>query len=270
MSTVYRPLNRLRRKGAIAGRRPSRSWGADEEDDLLGIERFVVGEPAVRIAANAAEQFGELAADDLAAEDFVVQPVVGQIMLVEEMAERSVADIVQQCGQSHQRLDVPAAGHVRAGFAEAIVERGHRPARQVHGPEHVLEPRMFGRGKNPPGGLQLMNLPEPLEPGVVDQFASATSPSGKPDDEVKGMYPWIGSWLRLSLWKSFMASTVLVRWLVGDGLSGIIVLRGRPADQALELAALFVDGRTCQRYGILVAAKICGDLARQAVSAYSS
>ena len=31
--------------------------------------------------------------------------------------------------------------------------------------------------------------------------------------------------------------TVLVRWLVGDGLSGIIVLRGRPADQALELAA---------------------------------
>jgi len=29
---------------------------------LLGIERFVVGQSVVRIAANAAEQFGELAA----------------------------------------------------------------------------------------------------------------------------------------------------------------------------------------------------------------
>ena len=143
----------------------------DEEDDLLGVERFAVGQPSVRIAANAAEQIGELAADDLAAEDFVIQPVVGQVMLVEEMAERPVADVVQQGGHPHQRFDVAAAGHVGTDLAEALVERGDRPARQVHCPEHVLEARMFGRGKDPPGGLQLVNLPQPLKPGVVDQFA---------------------------------------------------------------------------------------------------
>ncbi len=125
---------------------------------------------AVRVAADAAEQFGELAADDLAAEDLVVQAVVGQEMLVEEVAERPVADVVQQGGQPHQRLDVAAAGHVGADLAEAVVERGDRPARQVHRPQHVLKPRMLGRGKDPPGGLQLVNLPQPLDPGVVDQF----------------------------------------------------------------------------------------------------
>ena len=102
--------------------------------------------------------------------DLVVQPVVGQVMLVEEMAERAVPHVVQQGGQPHQRLDVAAAGHVGADLAQALVERRHGPAGQVHRPQHVLEPRVFGRGKDPPGGLQLVNLPQPLEPGVVDDL----------------------------------------------------------------------------------------------------
>ena len=131
---------------------------------------------AVRIAANAAEQVGELAADDLAAEDFVVQSEVGQEVLVEEMAERPVADIVQQGGHPHQRLDIAPAGHVGAGFAKAFVQRGHRPACQVHRPKHVLKPRMLGRRKDPPCGLQLMNLPQPLKPRMVDQLAARPPP----------------------------------------------------------------------------------------------
>ena len=69
-----------------------------------------------------------------------------------------------------QRLDVAAAGHVGADLAQALVEHGHGPAGQVHRPQHVLEPRVLGRGKHPPGGLQLVNLPQPLEPGVVDDL----------------------------------------------------------------------------------------------------
>ena len=127
-------------------------------------------EPGVRIAADAADQIGELAADDLAAEDFVVQAVVGQKMLVEEMAERPVAHVVQQGGQPHERLDVAPAGHVGANVVEAVEQRRDRPAGQVHRPQHVLEPRVLGRGKDPPGRLQLVNLPQPLQPGVVDNL----------------------------------------------------------------------------------------------------
>jgi len=35
----------------------------------------------------------------------------------------------------------------------------------------VLKSRVFGGRKNPPRGLQLMNLPQPLHPGRVDQVA---------------------------------------------------------------------------------------------------
>ena len=190
LSTVYRPLKRLRRKRShCGGRRPAAFLRpGDQERDLLGIERFVVGQPGVRIAADAADQIGELAADDLAAESLVVQPVVGQKMLVEEMSERPVAHVVQQGGQPHERLDVAAAGHVGADLAQALVEHGHRPAGQVHRPQHVLEPRVFGRGKDPPGGLQLVNLPQPLEPGMVDDLLLGDLALGQSRrDEVKGM-----------------------------------------------------------------------------------
>ena len=40
----------------------------------------------------------------------------------------------------------------------------------MHGPQNVLEARVFGRGEDPPGGLQLVNLPQPLKPGVVDDL----------------------------------------------------------------------------------------------------
>ena len=73
-------------------------------------------------------------------------------------------------GQPHERLAVAPARHVGASFAKAFVEGIHRPARQVHGPEHVSN-RVCSAEEHPPGGLQLVNLPKPLEPGVVDQFA---------------------------------------------------------------------------------------------------
>ena len=113
-------------------------------------------------------QVAQLVADDVAAQRLVVQPVVGQEMGVEEVPERPVAHVVQQGGQAHERLDVAAAGHVRAHLVEALEQDGHRPAGQVHGPQDVLEAGVLGRGIDPPGGLQLVDLPQPLDPGVVD------------------------------------------------------------------------------------------------------
>ena len=51
---------------------------------------------------------------------------------------------------------------------QAGIESFDSLAGQVHGPEDVLEPRMFGGGENVPGGLELMDLSQALQPRVVD------------------------------------------------------------------------------------------------------
>jgi hypothetical protein len=38
----------------------------------------------------------------------------------------------------------------------------------------MLEPRMLRRRKNPPGGLQLMDLTQTLQPWMVDQLSLAS------------------------------------------------------------------------------------------------
>ena len=142
----------------------------DEHGDLLGVERLVVRQASVGVAANAAEQVAQFVTDDVGPEGLVVQAVVGQEVLVEEVPERAVPHVVQQGGHPHQRLDVGPAGQVRADLPEAVVELVDRPAGQVHGPQNVLEAGVLGRGEDPPGGLQLVDLPQPLDPGVVDDL----------------------------------------------------------------------------------------------------
>jgi hypothetical protein len=40
----------------------------------------------------------------------------------------------------------------------------------VHDADDVLKPRVLGGWIHPPGGLELMNLPQTLDPSVVDDF----------------------------------------------------------------------------------------------------
>jgi hypothetical protein len=40
----------------------------------------------------------------------------------------------------------------------------------MHDSEHVLKTHVFGRRKDPPGGLQLVNLSQPLYPWMINQF----------------------------------------------------------------------------------------------------
>ena len=65
---------------------------------------------AARIAADAAEQVAQLVLDDVRAEVLVRQAELVEIVLVEKMAERAVADVVQQAGHPQQDLDVAREG----------------------------------------------------------------------------------------------------------------------------------------------------------------
>src|SRR5229473_1063796 len=46
----------------------------------------------------------------------------------------------------------------------------------MHSAERVLESRVLGCGENPPGALQLVNAPEPLQPWAVDEVLLGRSP----------------------------------------------------------------------------------------------
>ena len=57
----------------------------------------------------------------------------------------------------------------------------------MHDAQHVLEAGMLGGGIDPPGGLQLMDLPQPLDPGMVDDLAFRDFALGQAELETKGM-----------------------------------------------------------------------------------
>src|SRR5262245_3662478 len=109
----------------------------------------------------------------MAAERLVRQAVIREKVLIEKVAERSVPHVVQQGRHAEQRFDAGPAGYIGAYLAEAVVQPLGCPAGQMHGPQHVLKPRVLSRGEDPPGSLQLVNVSQPLEPGMVDELPFA-------------------------------------------------------------------------------------------------
>ena len=108
------------------------------------------------------------------------QPVVLEKVFVEKVTERTVPDVVQQARHSHQRFDVAATGNVGTDFTKAVVQAVDGSAGQVHDSHDVLEPGVLGRREDPPGGLQLMDLPHPLHPRMVDDLLLRNLPRRQP------------------------------------------------------------------------------------------
>ena len=109
-------------------------------------------------------------ADDDLRDVLVDQAVLAEEVIVEEMAERAVADVVEQAGDPHVLFHVVGG---RTLFAQHLAERGVQApgegAGQVHGPQAVLEAAVLRRGIDPAGALKLEDVPEALEPGGIDQ-----------------------------------------------------------------------------------------------------
>ena len=150
------PLNKLRSSPASAAsrRRDGSRRAGDQKHDLCRVEPLVVFQPAGRIAANLDAAAPTRARMMRLPSVSWRQAEVGQKMIVEKVSERTMPHVVQQAGHAQQRLDVAAAGHVGANLAQAVVQRGRRATRQMHHPQDMLEPRVLGRRKDPPGGLQ--------------------------------------------------------------------------------------------------------------------
>src|SRR4030088_2704244 len=85
------------------------------------------------------------------------------------MAERPMPYVMEEPGDAHRLLHHRQRWGICAGRAQRRVEMACPLPGEVHRAKRVLEPRMLCRGENPPRALQLMNTPQALEPGVVDE-----------------------------------------------------------------------------------------------------
>ena len=98
------------------------------------------------------------------------QVEVHQEVVVEEVAEGTVADVVQQAGHPQQLLDQRRRRRVGKHRAERRVELLGEAAGQVHGAQGVLEAAVLGGREHPARRLQLRDAPQPLHPRRVDQI----------------------------------------------------------------------------------------------------
>ena len=159
----------------------------DGKRDVVGIELFSGGKRTRGAAADAPDDVAEMLADDHLADVLVDQAVLAEEVIVEEMAERAVADVMQQAGDPHVLFHV---GRGRALLPQHLAQRrvqapGEDPG-QVHGPQTVLEAAVLRRGIDPAGALELKDVPEALEPRG-NRSGPFLRPRRRPWGTVKGM-----------------------------------------------------------------------------------
>jgi hypothetical protein len=85
------------------------------------------------------------------------------------MAERAVTQIVEQPSDPQEGLDEGLGRAITMDLRQRRVDLASEAARNVHGPEGVLKPAVLGRGINPERTLQLMNVSQSLDPGMIQQ-----------------------------------------------------------------------------------------------------
>ena len=99
-----------------------------------------------------------------------------EILIIKEMPKRTMPDIVQQRRHADQTFDVRSRRHVRTNAGQRFVPVIHRLRREMHRSKDMLKPHVLGRRKHKPGGLQLVNVTESLNPRVVDDLLLSDLP----------------------------------------------------------------------------------------------
>ena len=155
---------------------PSRNAGVvfalfleDHMRDLIGVELFTFGKGAGRTAADLADDRTEMVSDDDLAEFFVTGMKRVQVVVVEEMAKGAMADVVHERRDAEKFFDIVGRRHIRCRFLQKRIEVPCEAACHVHGAERVDEAGVFRGGIDPAGALELIDVPEALDPGRVDQ-----------------------------------------------------------------------------------------------------
>src|SRR5689334_6144969 len=127
--------------------------------NLVGIQFFARGEGAGRAPANFSNNGPQVLTNDDLSKLFVREMKAMEVVLVEEMAKRTMADIMHQRRNAQDGFDVVGRRHIGDRLLEKRIEMPGKSPGHVHGPERVNKAGMFRRGIDPAGALELINVP---------------------------------------------------------------------------------------------------------------
>src|SRR5258706_12551640 len=106
----------------------------DRESDVFGAEFLAGSEWAARAAAQLANDVAEMFLNDRLTQVFVGKIVVVQKIIVEEMAERTVTDVVQQPNHAHVLFNIGRRRTlVTEHFVQGWIEMHGEFAGKMHG-----------------------------------------------------------------------------------------------------------------------------------------
>ena len=187
---VHAVEHRLEHLDPGRGRRARQVGLGDQVRDPARIDPLAGQKRTGGAGTEGGDDGSQLAADQGTTDHLVVDRETVEVVLVEEVAERPVADVMQQARHPQRLLDASRRRHLADQGVEVRMEPAGPLAAQVHGAERVLEARMLAAGEDPPGRLELVDPPQPLQPWVIEQVllsghAVAADPLGDLDVAVQ-------------------------------------------------------------------------------------
>ena len=111
--------------------------------DLIRVELLTFGEGAGWAAPDLADDRTEMVSDDDLPEFFMAGMEGVQVVVVEEMAERAMADVVRERRDAEKFFDIVCRRNLRCRFLEKRIEMPCKAACHVHGAERVDEAGVF-------------------------------------------------------------------------------------------------------------------------------
>ena len=152
----------------------------DEKGDPPRVNPFAALEVCGGRRPELSHQVRERTCDQLASDHLVVEVPRVQVVLVEEVAERPVANVVKQPRDAHRLLHELRRRHIAHCHPERPVKVLRPLAGEVHGAERVLEARVLRGREHPPRALQLVDPAQALQPSGIDQVLLRRLPGDSP------------------------------------------------------------------------------------------
>jgi hypothetical protein len=144
-------------------------WSLDEERYVLRVDGFPLFEATVRTLPNSLHDGRNFFPDDVLADLLMVRFESRKILFVEEMAEGTVPDVMEEASEPEEFFNVEWRRKlIPKDAGQRGIELFRKDTRYMHRPERVLKTGMFCRGKNPTGTLKLEDTPKSLDPGSIN------------------------------------------------------------------------------------------------------
>ena len=104
------------------------------------------------------------------AEQLMRQMKLMQEMMIKKMAERPMADIMEQGCNPNELFQEMTRRYVGDCLSKGRIESRNEPPPQVHGSKGMLESTMFCPWINPMRALKLENITKALNPRRINQM----------------------------------------------------------------------------------------------------